>query len=139
MSRRYLLITAGLCVLLGVVATAWLWPSAGSKIDRRLTLTDNGKTVSVRVGDRVRLVLDSTWAIGPAPAGGVLHQETSPKITRTSGSCGPTPAKCGSVSVDYTATAAGESSIIAIGNCGEGVIDCPYERDHYQATIAVSP
>ncbi|GAA2030814.1 hypothetical protein GCM10009839_33280 [Catenulispora yoronensis] len=138
-TRRGLSVTAGLCALLGVAVAVWLWPSPGPKIARHLTLTDNGKSVTVRVGDRVQLVLDQAWAIGSAPTGSALHQETHPKFTRADGPCGPTPVKCGSTSADYIAIALGESSITALGNCGEVVSDCPYERSHFRVTVAVSP
>lgn len=85
----------------------------------RVTERQNNRTVRLRRGQQLRVVLHSTyWQFQKTSNPAALHLEHPPRV-RSSGSCVP-GGGCGTVTATYRATAAGESVVTAERNsCGE--------------------
>ena len=99
----------------------------------------NGKTVHVGVGDRIELILSSTyWDVLGSSAPTVVHQD-GPTITRPApaGQCVPGEG-CGVVRAYFTARSAGTAVITAHRDtCGEAMACSPSQRD-LALTVEVS-
>lgn len=97
----------------------------------------NGKTIRIGVGDRVALILGSTyWNIGGSSAPAVLRQEGPAKLVRSPSSCLP-GVGCGSMRAFFTALSPGTAVITAHRNsCGEA-LRCIGSRGRFRLTVVV--
>lgn len=97
---------------------------------------DNGRTVHVTVGSPVTVTLHSTyWSFTPLAAAKVLRTDAAPSVA-PGGGCGP-GIGCGTVTVHFTAVAAGTAEVAAgRTSCGEAM-QCPPGQGTYQVTVEV--
>jgi hypothetical protein len=98
---------------------------------------DNGHAVSVRVGERVSLVLARTnWQVEGRSDQAVLRQLAPAAVSSQPGGCVP-GAGCGVVSALFDAVAAGRADVTAKRtSCGEA-LSCTGNLGLYRVTIAV--
>lgn len=99
----------------------------------------NGKTIRIGVGDRVALILGSTyWTIRGSSAPAVLRQEGPAKVLGSPRSC-PPGVGCGSVRTSFTALSPGTAVITAHRNsCGEA-LRCVGSRGRFRLTVIIRP
>jgi hypothetical protein len=102
---------------------------------------DNGKTVTVNVGDTVEIHLNNTYWRFAAPTGAALRMVGTPKIS-TSPPLNPqircVPGEgCGSVTANFTSVAAGTAVVTATRtSCGEALA-CRPGQGTYTVTVVV--
>jgi hypothetical protein len=103
-------------------------PGPGGPVVERYA--SNGKTVHVGVGDRIELILSSTyWNIGGSSAPTVVHQDGAP-VTKPApvGQC-VAGQGCGIVRTYFTARATGTAVLSAHRvTCGEAMMCGPSQR-----------
>jgi hypothetical protein len=84
----------------------------------------NGKAVSARAGDRIELILSSSyWDVTGVSAPGVLRQDGPPVLLARPSSCPAIPGLgCTPVRADFTALTDGRAVIMASrSSCGEAL------------------
>jgi hypothetical protein len=99
----------------------------------------NGTTVHVHVGNKVELVLSSSyWNVNGSSTARVLRQDGSSTVLPRPTGCPAIPGMgCQPVQTNFTATAAGTSIITANRTaCGEAM-RCPADKQHFTVTIVV--
>ena len=99
----------------------------------------DGKTVHVPAGDRVELILSSTyWMVHRSTAPRVLRQDGPTRLLPRPQSCPKIPGLgCVPVKTSYTALAAGRAVITASrGSCGEA-LRCVGHQGRFKVTIVV--
>jgi hypothetical protein len=99
----------------------------------------NGKAVFARAGDRIELILSSSyWHVAGSSAPRVLRQDRSPVLLPRPKTCPAIPGLgCIPVRTDFTALAAGKAEITASRTaCGEAR-PCTPGQSHFTATIVV--
>ncbi len=99
----------------------------------------NGKTVHVPAGDRVELILSSTyWMVHRGTALRVLRQDGPTRLLPRPKSCPKIPGLgCIPVKTSYSALAAGKAVITASrGSCGEA-LRCVGHQGRFKVTIVV--
>jgi len=95
----------------------------------------DGGTVALRVGQRLRVVLHSTYWDFKAVDSPVLHTVRAPTVAPKSG-CVPGQG-CGTVTALYVARAAGTASVRAARtSCGEAM-GCTGDAGSYSLTVVV--
>ena len=114
-------------------------PASGSIGHASITerASASGETIHVQPGDRVTLILASTyWRIGGSSAPGVLRPD-APAVTRPVPS-GCVPGQgCGSVRQSFTAMAAGTAVLTAHrDSCGEA-LRCTGSQGDFRLVVAV--
>ena len=99
-----------------------------------LTVSDDGRTVTVAPGSTIVVVFDQTrWTL-PPPAGTALHQQG---VVTTPAKCVP-GGVCGTTSGTYLAVAAGTAMITASRNyCGEA-ITCNGQKVSFAVDVVVN-
>lgn len=99
---------------------------------------DNGTTVRLRAGARLRVVLSSTyWNFDPSSNPEVLGSNGAPTIDPQLKGC-VIGAGCGTVTATFTATARGSAIVTATRTtCGEALA-CTGSQGHYTITVIVS-
>ena len=121
-------------LLVGIVAPAGACTSSQghgpTPAVSHLAGADNGRTLTVAVGDRVQVVLASTyWSFVPLPDGSVLRLDGSPRTFPQFSHCVPGEG-CGTVSATFTALAAGTVAVAATRtSCGEALACAPDQRN----------
>jgi hypothetical protein len=97
----------------------------------------NGKTIRIGVGDRVELILGSTyWKIRGSSAPAVLRQDGPAKLLGSPNSC-PPGVGCGSVRTLFAALSPGTAVITAHrDSCGEA-LRCIGSRGRFRLTVLV--
>jgi hypothetical protein len=97
----------------------------------------NGKTIRIGVGDRVELILGSTyWKIHGSSAPTVLRQDGPTKLLGSPNSC-PPGVGCGSVHTLFAALSRGTAVITAHrDSCGEA-LRCIGSRGRFRLTVLV--
>ena len=98
---------------------------------------DGGK-VSLRRGQKLRLVLHSTyWELGAVSAPAVLRRVSAPVVNPKSG-CVPGQG-CGTVTVTYIAKTVGSAVVTAARtSCGEAM-GCTGDAGRFTLTVVVRP
>jgi hypothetical protein len=99
----------------------------------------NGKTITVRVGEQVDLILASNyWHISGSSSSRVLHQNGPAYLLPRPGSCAPIPGiGCTPIEVNFTARGAGKAVVTASRfSCGEALACMPSMRN-FKVTIIV--
>lgn len=99
----------------------------------------DGKAVSVRAGDRIALILPSSyWHVTGSTARGVLRQDGRPVLLPRPHSCPDTPGLgCVPVRADFTALTDGEAVITARRSaCGEA-LRCKPDQTRFTLIVVV--
>ena len=97
----------------------------------------NGKTVPARAGDRIELILSSSyWRVTGSSAPSVLRQDGPPVLLSKPSSCPDIPGLgCVPVRADFTALTDGKAVITASRSvCGEAL---PCEPDQTRFTVII--
>ncbi|HEY4026169.1 MAG TPA: hypothetical protein VGO86_07035 [Candidatus Dormibacteraeota bacterium] len=99
---------------------------------------DNGHTISIRVGERVAVVLASTyWRLDGSSDPAVLRQLTEATMSPQPSGCVPGQG-CGTVSALFDAVAAGRADVTAKRtSCGEAM-SCTGNLGLYRVTVVVA-
>jgi hypothetical protein len=97
-----------------------------------------GKTVHVQVGDKVELLLHSSyWTIAPSPDPSALAEHGKPVYLKPSRAC-PPGVGCAPVEVTFTADKPGTVMLTASRiSCGEAMMCGPSQR-HYQVIVDIA-
>jgi hypothetical protein len=108
--------------------------------DQRMVVagdSDNGRTLALQAGDRLQVVLGSTyWTLDGSSDPGVLRQVTQPTVSPRTIGCVP-GGGCGTVSATFDAVAAGRAGVTARRTtCGEA-LRCTGSQGLYQITVVV--
>lgn len=135
-ARNLAVIVLGVC-LAGcgsVPRTPSLDPSASMTV----TQADNGRSVSMQVGQSLIVQLNSTyWTISGSSDPGVLGPEGAVQVAPSPGGCVPGQG-CGTVTADFRASRAGNSAVTASRRvCGEVVLCGPGQRT-FSITVQVA-
>jgi len=118
----------------GPAATA----TGAATADVTATDKDNGHELRVRGGQRIRIVLSSTyWNFQGSSDSTVLRAEGAAQVSPQPG-CVP-GAGCGTATATYRAVAPGRATVTATRrSCGEAM-GCASGNDRYTLTVVVSP
>ena len=100
---------------------------------------DNGTTIAAKVGNRVDVVLGSTyWMFAPASDASVLSLLGTPVVDAQPNGCVPGQG-CGTTTASYDAVAPGTAVVSASRtSCGEAM-RCTGTAGSYRVTITVAP
>jgi hypothetical protein len=115
--------------------------SAFGATARSVSEADNGKTVDVRSGDRLDLVLHSTyWTVNDPASPSVLVARGPARYRSGGAGCPRFPGSgCGTVTQTYRAANLGTVDVTAHrDSCGEAVACAPDQRD-FKVTVHVVP
>jgi len=99
----------------------------------------NGKTVRVSVGERLELILASTyWQVNPSSAPAVLRQDGGTILLPRPSDCPTTPGLgCVPEQMTYVALKSGTAVITASRTtCGEA-LRCGPDQSHFRLTVIV--
>jgi hypothetical protein len=98
---------------------------------------DNGRVLSVHVGDHLRVVLASTyWQLAGSSDPNVLRPAGEPAVSPQPSGCVP-GGGCGSVTAPFDAVAAGRADVTARrASCGEALA-CTGAQGSYRVTVVV--
>jgi len=99
----------------------------------------NGKAVSARAGDRIELILSSSyWHVTGSSAPSVLRQDGAPVLLSRPSSCPDIPGLgCNPVRADFTALTDGNALITASrSTCGEA-LRCQPDQMRFTVKVAV--
>lgn len=101
-------------------STSTTLPHGGSVLTA--TTHDNGRTVTLRTGQSLRVVLSSTyWTIRPMALGPVLRSQGRPLVVPRSSGCVP-GGGCGTVTERFVPVAHGNATVRASRtSCGEAM------------------
>jgi hypothetical protein len=141
--RHCLLVTFGLTLAAGCSSAAGTTtPSSHPRphpkaVTKTVTDRDKGTTVTVSVGDRVEVVLASTyWTIQPASTPAVLRSDGRQVTTPRLNGCVP-GAGCGTARRAFTAVVKGTTTVSASRTtCGEA-LSCSGGNGKFSVTLAV--
>lgn len=100
----------------------------------------NGRTVSAKAGDRLELILSSSyWHVTGSSAPGVLRQDGPPVLLSRPRTCPAIPGLgCTPVRADFTARTAGRAAITATRSaCGEAR-RCRPDETRFTVTVVVA-
>jgi hypothetical protein len=100
---------------------------------------DNGKAVSARAGDRIELILSSSyWHVTGSSAPGVLRQDGSSALLSRPSSCPDIPGLgCVPVRTDFTALTVGKAVIMAGRSvCGEA-LRCKPDQARFTVVVDI--
>lgn len=100
----------------------------------------NGKTMRIRVGERLELILGSSyWNVDDVSSPAALRQDGPTSLLATPGDCSTIPGSgCTPEQTSYTALAPGAVVITASrDSCGEALACLPDQR-HFRLTVIVS-
>jgi hypothetical protein len=115
-------------------------PTAASPYAAQLTFADNGKTITLHVGNTVHVALDSAyWKFQPVSAPQVLKLGSTAFVPPSPGTCAHPGmgSGCGTQTADYAAVATGQTSIVATRvSCGEAML-CTGGNGHFQVQVVV--
>jgi hypothetical protein len=123
----------------GTAASRASGPVAGGPTVIIMRNDANGKTVSARAGDRIELILSSSyWHVTGSSAPGVLRQDGSPVLLSRPGSCPDIPGLgCIPVRADFTALTDGKAVITASrSTCGEA-LRCMPDQTRFTVIVVV--
>ena len=114
-------------------------PVAGGSVVIVVRDDANGKAVSARAGDRIELILSSSyWHVTGSSAPGVLRQDGSPVLLSRPSSCPEVPGLgCIPVRADFTALTDGQAVIRASRSaCGEA-LRCMPDQTRFSVIVVV--
>jgi hypothetical protein len=113
-------------------------PRSASRPPLRVSERQNGKTVSLRRGQRLLVVLHSTyWKFQGSSNRKVLRQRGAPSVEPALGRCVP-GGGCGTVTASFLGAGAGSASVTATRtSCGEA-LGCTASSGRYAVRVVVS-
>ena len=123
----------------GTAASRASGPVAGGPVVIVVRDGANGKAVSARAGERIELILSSSyWHVTGSSAPGVLRQDGSPVLLSRPSSCPDIPGLgCIPVQADFTALTDGQAFITASrSTCGEA-LRCMPDQTRFTVTVVV--
>ena len=123
----------------GCGAAASGGPGAGGPAVIVVRNDANGTAVSARAGDRIELILSSSyWHVTGSSAPSVLRQDGAPVLLARPSSCPDIPGLgCNPVRADFTALADGKAVITASrSSCGEA-LRCNPDQTRFKVMVAV--
>jgi hypothetical protein len=123
----------------GTAASRASGPVAGGPVVIVVRDDANGKAVSVRAGDRIELVLSSSyWHVAGSSAPSVLRQDGPPALLSRPSSCPAIPGLgCIPVRADFTAITDGKAVITASrSTCGEA-LRCKPDQTRFAVIVVV--
>ena len=123
----------------GTAASRANGPAAGRPTVIVVRNDANGKAVSARAGDRIELILSSSyWRVTGSSAPGVLRQDGPPMLLSRPSSCPDLPGLgCVPVRADYTALTDGKAVITASRSaCGEA-LRCKPGQTRFSVIVVV--
>jgi hypothetical protein len=102
----------------------------------QLTFTDSGKTLTLHIATRLHVALDSSyWTFQPVGAPRLLKTDATGFVPPTH-TC-MAGFGCGTQTADYTAIAAGRTSVVATRtSCGEAM-RCVVNNGHFEVHIII--
>ena len=102
-----------------------------------MTEREKGTTVTLRIGDHLRVVLANTyWTLQPSSDPAVLRSDGGPVVKPRMSGCVP-GAGCGTASETFTATAKGKALVRASRiSCGEA-LRCTGGQGVYKVSVVV--
>jgi hypothetical protein len=132
-SLAVLALGAGLCACGAIQGTPSVDPTAAMT----LTQADNGRSVSMHVGQSLVVQLNSTyWVISGSSDRGVLAPEGAAQVAPSPGGCVPGQG-CGTETGAFEAIRAGHSVVTASRNvCGEALA-CGAHQRRFSVTVQV--
>jgi hypothetical protein len=139
--RHCLAITFALTVAAGCTSVAGSAPSSAHPHPKAVTKTvtdhDKGTTVTLRVGDRLKVALASTyWTIQDSAKPSVLRADGRQVTTATAKGC-VTGAGCGTASRTFSAVGKGTTTVSASRTtCGEALL-CTGGNGKFSVTVVV--
>ncbi len=165
LARPLLIVGPVLAVLVLTASIGWLIAGRGDNAASALTTTsaagsraavppepivvgptDDGSTVTLRVGRTLRIVLGSParpgstyWRFGPLPSP-VLAPIGTPTVTpdHSAAACSRPGTGCGTVALTLTGRSAGTTVVTASrASCGEA-LRCPTGQDSFRLTVVVA-
>jgi len=142
--RRRAAIALAVCAafsLLGGCAAGGSSHSATGSGDPAVVAGDksNGRTVSLKVGERLELILASSyWTVRGSSMPGVLRQDGASRLLTPPPGCGSIPGTgCVPIRTDFSAVAPGTATITAQRlSCGEA-LRCLPSQQHFALTVVV--
>ena len=123
----------------GTAASRASGPAAGRPMVIVVRNDANGKAVSARTGDRIELILSSSyWHVTGSSAPSVLRQDGPPALLPRPSSCPDIPGLgCVPVRADFTALTGGKAVITASRSaCGEA-LRCKPDQTRFTVTVVV--
>lgn len=123
----------------GTAASHASGPAAGGPTVIVVRDDANGKAVSTRAGDRIELILSSSyWNVTGSSAPSVLRQDGAPVLLSRPNSCPDIPGLgCIPVRADFTALADGKAEITAErSSCGEA-LRCRPDQTRFTVIVEV--
>lgn len=104
---------------------------------KTITDRDNGTTLTLHVGDHLKLILGSTyWTIQPSSDTAVLRSDGTPVTKAKMQGCVP-GGGCGTETGTFTAVKGGTATIVASRtSCGEA-LRCTGGHGEYRASVVV--
>jgi hypothetical protein len=127
------------CAGCGTAASRASGPVAGGHMAIVVRDDANGKAVSARAGDRIELILSSSyWHVTGSSAPSVLRQDGPPMLLSRPGSCPDVPGLgCIPVRADFTALTDGKAVITASRSaCGEA-LRCKPDQTRFTVIVVV--
>ena len=123
----------------GKAASSYSRPAPGGPMVIVVHDNANDKAVSARTGDRIELILSSSyWHVTGSSAPGVLRQDGAPMLLSRPSSCPDIPGLgCIPVRADYTALTDGKAVITASRSaCGEA-LRCKPDQTRFSVIVVV--
>ena len=123
----------------GTAASRTSGPAAGGPTVIVVRDNANGKAVSARAGDRIELILSSSyWHVTGSSAPSVLRQDGPPVLLSRPRSCPDIPGLgCTPVRANFTALTNGKAVITASrSTCGEA-LRCRPDQTRFTVTVVV--
>jgi hypothetical protein len=147
-AQRHWLATVGVAAsVVGIMATAGCGTAAsragGPVADPTVIVlrnAANGKVVSARAGDRIELILSSSyWHVTASSPTSVLRQDGPPVLLPRPSGCPNIPGLgCTPVRDDFTALTEGRAAITATrSTCGEA-LRCQPDQTRFNVTVVVA-
>ena len=127
------------CTGCGTAASRASGPVAGGPVVIVVHDNANGKAVSARAGDRIELILSSSyWHLTGSSAPSVLRQDGPPTLLSRPSSCPDIPGLgCIPVRADFTAMTDGQAVITASRSaCGEA-LRCKPDQTRFTVIVVV--
>jgi hypothetical protein len=138
---RCIAVSFALTLAAGCASAAGTAPSSArpspKAVTKMVTDRDKGTTVTLHVGDRLKVALASTyWTINPAAKPGVLRSDGRPVTTPHLNGCVP-GGGCGTETQTFTAAAKGATIVSASRTtCGEA-LRCTGGNGEFSVSVVV--
>lgn len=117
-------------------------PTGTTPAAMHLTFADNGKTVTLHIGEKLSVALDSAFWTYQTPSGADLRTVEANGYVAPTPTCGGPQAAgsgCGTKTADYVAVASGRTAVVATRvSCGEAM-RCTGANARFQVAVNIEP